>query len=66
MCTRADAKTTELEPTGKHRVWRAPIAAHDDTTAHDTKAHDTTAHDTATTTKVRRHDDSKSTIHRRP
>ena len=46
MCTRADAKTTELEPTGKHGVLYYPTEAHDDTTAHDKTAHDTTAHDT--------------------
>ena len=57
---RADATTTELEPTGKHGVLHAPAAARDDTTAHDT-----TAHDTATATTVRRHDNAKSTIHRR-
>ena len=66
MCMREDAKTTELEPTGKHGVLHSPVAAHDKTTAHDTTAHDTTSHDTATSTKVRRYDDAKSTIHRRP
>ena len=54
MCARADATTTELEPTGKHGVLHAPAAAHDDTTSHDK----------ATTTTARRHDDAKSTIHR--
>ena len=75
MCTRADSKTTELEPTGKDGVLHSPTEAHDDTTSHDTTdhdyttSHDTTAHDTTshdTTTLVRRHDDAKSTVHRRP
>ena len=74
MRTWADTTNTKLEPTGKHRVLHAPTPAHDDTTAHvttahdDTTAHDTTAHDTTahdTTTLVRRHDDAKSTVHRR-
>ena len=77
MCTRADSTTAELEPAGKHGVWYAPAAAHDDTTVHnathdtttyDTTTHDTTSHDTATatTTTVRRHDDANSTIHGQP
>ena len=73
--TRANTTDTKLEPTGKHGVLHAPTTAHDDTTDHvrtahdDTTAHDTTAHDTTThdtTTPVRRHDDDKSTVHRRP
>ena len=66
MCTRADSTTAELEPACKHGVLHASAAAHDDATVHDS-AHDTTAHDTAkattTETKLRRHDNSDSTIH---
>ena len=70
MRTRANTTDTKLELTGKHGILHAPTTAHDDTTSHvttahdDKTAHDTTAHDK--TTPVRRHDDAKSTVHRRP